>query len=35
MLMSAAESVARAHGGGVDVATDYEGFSITATLWRS
>jgi ParB-like chromosome segregation protein Spo0J len=32
MLMSAADSVARAHGGGVDVATDYDGFSITVTL---
>lgn len=35
LLMSAAESVARAHGGGVDVATDYDGFSITVTFWCS
>jgi hypothetical protein len=32
LVTAAAESVARAHGGGLDVATDYDGFSITLTF---
>jgi hypothetical protein len=32
LVTAAAESVARAHGGGLDVVTDYEGFSIALTI---